>query len=179
MQSFRIHSLSCVNAVIENNFWSFDFRKNSRYFLISMKQVRNDESLWSKQNVTNWRDLLAFHLLLEIWKQCFEHLKNVYRDMLHCHPFRRCSSTGSSSLRRPSIPNSSARACVSYLVRCFQFHQAWDSRWIIMQIYAWLWEGVSNNHRTSGLWSRFRNVLKEGRKKDRPQGSSACRWTSW
>ena len=110
-------------------------------------------------------DVLAFYLLLEIWKQCFEHLKNVYRDMLHCHPFRRCSSTGSSSLRRPSIPNSSARACVSYLVRCFQFHQAWDSRWIIMQIYAWLREGVSNNPRTSGLWSRFRNVLKEGRKK--------------
>ena len=86
-------------------------------------------------------------------------LESVYRA------FRRCSSTGSSSLRRPSIPNSSARACVSYLVRCFQFHQAWDSRWIIMQIYAWLREGVSNNHRTSGLWSRFRNVLKEGRKK--------------
>ena len=177
MQCFRIHSRSCVNAVIENNFWSFDFRKNSRYFLISMKQVRNDEPLWSKQNVTNWRACILsppgdMEAVLWTPQKCL----SGYAAL---PPLRRCSCTGSSSLRRPSIPNSSARACVSYLVRCFQFHQAWDSRWIIMQIYAWLWEGVSNNHRTSGLWSRFRNVLKEGRKKDRPQGSSACRWTSW
>ena len=25
-------------------------------------------------------DVLAFYLLQEIWKQCFEHLKNIYRD---------------------------------------------------------------------------------------------------
>ena len=125
MQSFRIHSLSCVNAVIENDFWRFDFRKNSRYFLISIKSETMNHYEVNKMLPI---DVLAFYLLQEIWKQCFEHLKNVYRDMPHCHPFRLCSSIGSSSLRRPSIPNSSARACVSYLVRCFQFHQAWDSR---------------------------------------------------
>ena len=85
MQSFRIHSLSCVNAVIENNFWRFDFRKNSRYFLISMKQVRNiqqkQRKCKKKQKNHNYRHQKALQWcgLTPFFKRLSPHSKSITR----------------------------------------------------------------------------------------------------